>query len=209
MKTSAAMKSANVAAVAAALLVGCSQDGENKPVGEAAKDAMTVIAERTSVRRYENREIPDEVVERLLRAAMCAPTAINLQPWEFIVVKDKAALAQLAAANRYGGMIAQAPLAIVVCGDTLQEASGQPNKWWMLDGSAATENILLAATAQGLGAVWTAAYPHEDRIAAVRKILSIPERYVPLCVVPVGYPADPTARPKDKWRPSKIHKERF
>ena len=106
-------------------------------------------------------------------------------------------------------MIAQAPLAIVVCGDTLQEASGQPNKWWMLDCSAATENILLAATAQGLGAVWTAAYPHEDRIAAVRKILSIPERYVSLCVVPVGYPADPTARPKDKWRPSKIHKERF
>ena len=168
-----------------------------------------MIAERTSVRRYENREVPDEAVEKLLRAAMCAPTAINLQPWEFIVVKDKTTLAQLAAANRYGGMIAQAPLAIVVCGDTLQEASGQPNKWWMLDCSAATENILLTATAQGLGAVWTAAYPHEDRIAAVRKILSIPERYVPLCVVPVGYPADPTARPKDKWRPSKIHKERF
>ena len=210
MTKNAAMKSVNVAAVAAAaLLAGCSQDGGHQSGGEQPKDALSVIAERTSVRRYENREVPDEVVEKLLRAAMCAPTAINLQPWEFIVVKDKTTLAQLAAANRYGGMIAQAPLAIVVCGDTLQEASGQPNKWWMLDCSVATENILLAATAQGLGAVWTAAYPHEDRIAAVRKILSIPERYVPLCVVPVGYPADPTARPKDKWRPSKIHKERF
>ncbi len=106
-------------------------------------------------------------------------------------------------------MIATAPLAIVVCGDTLQEARGEPNKWWMLDCSAATENLLLAATAQGLGAVWTAVYPHEDRIAAVREILSIPTRYVPLCVVPVGYPADPTAKPKNKWKPEKIHKEKF
>ena len=197
------LKSAIAAAVATMALCGC----EDK---QGVKDTMTVIAERTSIRRYEaGRDVPDEVVEKLLRAAMAAPTAVNLQPWEFIVVRDKGTLAKLAAANRFGGMIATAPLAIVVCGDTLQEARGEPNKWWMLDCSAATENLLLAATAQGLGAVWTAVYPHEDRIAAVREILSIPTRYVPLCVVPVGYPADPTATPKNKWKPKKIHKDKF
>ena len=197
------LKSAIAAAVATMALCGC----EDK---QGVKDTMTVIAERTSIRRYEaGRDVPDEVMEKLLRAAMAAPTAVNLQPWEFIVVRDKGTLAKLAAANRFGGMIAQAPVAVVVCGDTLQEARGEPNKWWMLDCSAATENMLLAATAQGLGAVWTAVYPHEDRVAAVRRILAIPERYMPLCVVPIGYPADPSAKPKDKWKPERIHKEKF
>ena len=198
---------------AAVVAAGCSRNDGSANDGSAndgkANDALSVIARRTSVRRYEQKDVPDEAVEKLLRAAMSAPTAVNLQPWEFIVVRDKGTLAKLAAANRFGGMIATAPLAIVVCGDTLQEARGEPNKWWMLDCSAATENLLLAATAQGLGAVWTAVYPHEDRIAAVREILSIPTRYVPLCVVPVGYPADPTATPKNKWKPKKIHKDKF
>ena len=191
-------------AIASALTIcGCCDKQEGS-------DAMTVIANRTSIRRYDtSRDVSDEAVEKLLRAAMAAPTALNLQPWEFIVARDKGTLAKLAAANRFGGMIAQAQVAVVVCGDTLQEARGEPNKWWMLDCSAATENLLLAATAQGLGAVWTAVYPHEDRVAAVREILSIPMRYVPLCVVPLGYPDDPTAKPKNKWNPAKVHKEKF
>ena len=173
-------------------------------------DALSVIAQRTSVRRYDQtRNVSDEAVETLLRAAMSAPTALNLQPWEFVAVRDKNTLAALAGANRFGAMIAQASVAIVVCGDTIQGVKGTPNKWWMLDCSAATENMLLAATAQGLGAVWTAVYPHEDRVAAVRRILAIPERCMPLCVVPIGYPADPSAKPKDKRKPEKIHKEKF
>ncbi len=194
---------AGIVATMLATLSGCTDMGE-------ANDALSVIAQRTSVRQYDkSKDVPDAAVETLLRAAMSAPTAVNLQPWEFIVVRNKATLAALASANRYGAMIAEAPVAIVVCGDTVQEASGKPNKWWMLDCSAATENLLLAATAQGLGTVWTAVYPHEDRISTVRRILSIPERYVPLCVVPIGYGIDPTAKPKDKWKPVKIHNERF
>ena len=189
--------------MATVAITGCADKSESN-------DALSVIAQRTSVRRYDQtRDVSDEVVETLLRAAMSAPTAQNLPPWEFIVVRDKTTLAALAEANRFGGMIAQAPVAIVVCGDMVQEAKGEPNKWWMLDCSAATENLLLAATAQGLGTVWTAVYPHDDRIAAARRILSIPERYMPLCVVPIGYPADPSAKPKDKWKPDKIHKEKF
>jgi len=113
-------------------LFGCADKG-------GSNDALSVIAQRTSVRRYDQtKDVPDATVETLLRAAMSAPTAVNLQPWEFIVVHDKATLAALAAANRYGAMIAQVPVAIVVCGDTRQEANGEPNKWWMLDCSAAT-----------------------------------------------------------------------
>ena len=186
----------------AAILSGCREKNQD--------DTLSVIAARCSVRSYDqSRDVDGATIEALLKAAMSAPTAVNLQPWEFVVVKDKATLEALAKTNRFGGMIAQAPVAIVVCGDTVQETNGEPNKWWMLDCSAATENLLLAATAQGLGAVWTAAYPHEDRIAAVRSILSIPERYVPLCVVPVGFPADPSVKPKDKWKPEKVHKEKF
>ena len=190
--------------VAAAILAGCTNEDAQK------NDAMSVIAQRVSVRRYDaSRQVPNEMIELLLRAAMAAPTAVNLQPWEFIVVNDKATLEALAKTNRYGGMIAQAPLAIVVCGDTIQEASGEPNKWWMLDCSAATENLLLAATAKGLGAVWTAVYPHEERISAVRQVLNIPDRFIPLCIVPIGYPAGASAKPKDKWKPEKVHKGRW
>lgn len=190
--------------VAAAVLSGCTENGGRMD------DAMSVIARRVSVRSYDaSRQISDEVTERLLRAAMAAPTALNLQPWEFIVVKDRATLEALAKTNRFGGMIASAPLAIVVCGDTVREDGGEPNKWWMLDCSAATENLLLAASAEGLGAVWTAVYPHEDRIAAVREILGIPDRHVPLCIVPIGHPAGPAGKPKDKWKPEKIHRGRW
>lgn len=190
--------------VAAAILAGCTNEDAQK------NDAMSVIAQRVSVRRYDaSRQVPNEMIELLLRAAMAAPTAVNLQPWEFIVVNDKATLEALAKTNRYGGMIAQAPLAIVVCGDTIQEASGEPNKWWMLDCSAATENLLLAATAKGLGAVWTAVYPHDERISAVRQVLNIPDRFIPLCIVPIGYPADSSAKPKDKWKPEKIHNDKW
>ena len=126
-----------VALMAMTAVTGCTDKG-------AVNEALSVIAQRTSVRRYDQtRDVSDEAVETLLRAAMSAPTAINLQPWEFIVVRDKNTLAALAKANRFGGMIAQAPVAVVVCGDTIQGADGASNKWWMLDCSAATENLLL------------------------------------------------------------------
>ncbi len=186
----------------AAILLGCRENNQD--------DTLSVIAARCSVRSYDqSRDVDGATVEALLKAAMSAPTAVNLQPWEFVVVKDKATLEALAKTNRFGGMIAHAPLAVVVCGDTIQEARGEPNKWWMLDCSAATENLLLAATAKGLGAVWTAVYPHDERISAVRQVLNIPDRFIPLCIVPIGYPADSSAKPKDKWKPEKIHNDKW
>ena len=188
-----------------------------KPQEAAGPSALDVIFSRKSVRSYTDQPVTDEQVETMLRAAMAAPTGMNVQPWRFVVIRDQAVKEKLAGPR--GGMIAQAPVVFVICGETtlMRKPFGQPdaeaveveNGNWTQDCSAATENLLLAATAQGLGAVWTAAYPHEDRIAAVRSILSIPERYIPLCVVPVGFPADPSAKPKDKWKLERIHKERF
>lgn len=193
----------SVGAIAiAALMFGCCEKHQN--------DALSVIANRCSIRHYDqSKDVDDATIEVLLKAAMAAPTAFNLQPWEFIVVKDKETLKRLSDTDRYSDMTARASVAIIICGDTMNEVRGEPNHWWPQDCSAATENLLLAATAKGLGAVWTAVYPHENRVAAVRQILDIPDRFVPLCIVPVGYPADASARPKDKWKPAKIHKERW
>ena len=168
-------------------------------------DVLSTIATRTSIRKFDaSRPVEDEKIEKMLRAAMSAPSAMDRRPWEFIVVKDPAKLAALAArlpSSRVGN---GAKLAIVVCGSLDNGIPGRGKEYWIHDCSAVTMNLLLAAHAQGLGAVWTGVFPGEDRVAAVREILSIPDGYMPLNVIPVGYPAEnPPA--KDKWNPAKIH----
>ena len=139
----------------------------------------------------------------MLRAGMAAPTAVNAQPWHFVVVSDKAKLGELAAANPHAGMLKSAPLAIVVCGDMTKAMEGKGRQFWIQDCSAATENILLAAHAQGLGAVWTALYPMEERIQPVSEALKLPDTLIPLCTVVIGYPAE-QPEPKDKWKPENV-----
>ena len=150
------------------------------------------------------------MIEALLRAAMSAPSAKDRRPWSFIVVDDRETLDALASGLRYAKMLYGAPLAIAVCADTVTvrpDGTQVENVFWAQDASAATENLLLAAEALGLGAVWTAASDAE-RSAVVRRILGIPDGVMPLCVVPVGFPAG-DERPKDKWDPSRIHRNRF
>ena len=130
------------------------------------------------------------------------------RPWEFIVVKDPAKLAALAERLPYSRVGNGAKLAIVVCGSLDNGLPGRGKEYWIHDCSAATMNLLLAAHAQGLGAVWTGVYPGEERVAAVREILSIPNGFMPLNGIPVGYPAEnPPA--KDKWNPAKIHYDKW
>lgn len=117
---------------------------------------------------------------------MAAPTAVNKQPWAFVVVDDRKVLDKLAAELPYAKMTAQAPLAIVVCGDLSKALNGETDRYWMLDCSAASENLLLAAESMGLGAVWTAVYPENDRIAKVRSVLSLPDHIIPFNLIPVG-----------------------
>lgn len=167
------------------------------------------IMSRKSVRSYTSEPVPQEMVETLLRAGMAAPTAMNRQPWEFVVINDRDTLDKLAGGLRHAKMLAEAPLAIVVCAETmitLKDGTVVENNFWEHDASAATENILLAAEALGLGAVWTAAT--DDRAAIVKDCLGITGTVQPLCVIPIGFPAG-DEQPKDKWKPEKIHYNRW
>lgn len=182
------------------LIVSCG--GSSSNAGQAVLDA---ISARTSIRAYQDRPVGADTVELLLRAAMSAPSARNRQPWAFIVVDDKDLLRQLADSLPYAQSAAAAPMAVVVCG-VLTESQGATNAgWWVQDAAAASENLLLAAHAVGLGAVWTGVYSYEDRVRAVRNVLGLPRHVVPLNVIPIGYPAENPA-PKQKWDPAKVRR---
>lgn len=197
-------------AFASAVMTGCDS---KEPKAESAstidgKAIVENIMTRTSIRQYTDQAISADTIETLLRAGMAAPTAVNKQPWHFVAVTDKDKLAQLATANPNAGMTAKAPLAIIVCGDMQKTLEGQGRAFWIQDCSAATENILLAAHALGLGGVWTGLYPNDERVAAVREILKAPEYIVPLCAIVLGYPAE-QPEPKDKWKPENVSYDEF
>ena len=166
------------------------------------QDAIQNLMSRKSVRKYLEKPVEEEKVQILLKAGMAAPTGKDVRPWEFVVVTERSLLDAMAEALPYAKMLKQAPLAIVVCGDTTKSS------YWYLDCSAVTQNILLAAEAIGLGAVWTATYPYADRMEVVKKYTGIPEQINSLCVIPVGYPAMPHS-PKDKWDASKVHMNKW
>lgn len=188
------------AVLATLLITSCG--GSSSNAGQAVLDA---ISARTSIRAYQDRPVGADTVELLLRAAMSAPSARNRQPWAFIVVDDKDLLRQLADSLPYAQSAAAAPMAVVVCG-VLTESQGATNAgWWVQDAAAASENLLLAAHAVGLGAVWTGVYSYEDRVRAVRNVLGLPRHVVPLNVIPIGYPAENPA-PKQKWDPAKVRR---
>ena len=198
-----------VAGVAlSALFVGCNQKIDTPAMDVTEFDTAAVlqcIETRTSVRQYQpDRAIPQDTVELLLRAAMAAPTAVNKQPWAFIVLDRREAIDSLVSALPYAKMLSHAPLAIVTCGDMNKAIEGDGRDFWIQDVSAATENLLLAAHALGLGAVWTGVYPLQDRVEGVQRALGLPANIIPLSVVPVGYPVGEQT-PKDKRVPENVH----
>ena len=171
-------------------------------------DAYMNIIRRVSVRRYSDKPVSSEQVSAILHAAMSAPSGVNKQPWEFVVVNDPALLGQLADALPYAKMAAQAPVAIVVCGNKDRFLDGVDDVLWEQDLSAASENILLATHAIGLGGVWTCIYPHEERMSPVKSILSLPDNMIPFNLIPIGHPLTDPA-PMDKWHPDRVHQNRL
>lgn len=166
---------------------------------------MEAILSRRSIRKYTKEPVSDEIVKELLKAAMGAPSALNEQPWHFIVIKDSQILDEIPKIQPYSKMIRDAPVAVVVCGDlNLEKAKG----FWVLDCSAATQNILIAAQAKGLGAVWLGFYPREDRIKSLQKLLGIPEHVIPFSVIPIGYPAEQKP-PANRYNESRIHYDQW
>lgn len=168
-----------------------------------ANNTLETIMTRTSIRSFTDKAVSADTIELLLRAGMAAPTAVNLQPWHFVAVNDRAKLDELGGNGRQSKMLQEATLAIVVCGNMEKALEGPGQAFWIQDCSAATENILLAAHALGLGAVWTGCYPIEERVAMVSQVLGLPEHIVPLCVIVMGYPNE-NPEPKDKWKPENV-----
>lgn len=161
------------------------------------------ILARRSVRRYTNEAVSADATTAILEAAMSAPSGRNLKPWHFVVVTDRAALDALASVGQYWGMLAEAPLAIVVCSDP-----DVSDKYWDQDAVAATENALLAASMLGLGAVWLGCHPNDERMNPVRELLAIPEGIVPVSVLSIGHPAE-TKEARTQFDASRVHDGRW
>jgi nitroreductase len=143
------------------------------------------ILARRSIRTYTDEPVTDEEITRLLEAGMAAPSASNKKPWHFIVVTDRETLDRLSEYGSHWQMLKEAPLSIVVCGDpSISE------KYWIQDCSAATENILIAVSMLGLGAVWLGCYPRPERVGPTRELLGIPDPVEPLAVLSIGHPAE-------------------
>jgi len=168
-----------------------------------SKKAIETILARRSIRKYTAKRVSKKGIKTLMEAAMAAPSASNLKPWHFIVVTDRLILDELARLHLHGKMLAEAPLCIAVCGDTAISAS-----FWVQDCSAATQNLLLAATALGLGAVWLGVYPREDRVNNIREVLRLPKTIVPLNLISVGHPAE-TKEPRTQYDEQRVHQQRW
>ena len=173
--------------------------------GEKMNNETTkTIFSRKSVRNYVETTLSQETLEFLVRAGMAAPSAMDRRPWEFIIINDKNVVKKLNDALPHAKMAEKAGQAIVVAGNIEKQAGGKDATFWIMDCSAAAENILLAAESLGLGAVWTAVYPAADRLKPVVEILGLPSNIVPLAFIPVGKPAG-SDKPKDKFDKEKIH----
>ena len=168
-------------------------------------DAMEAMRTRRSIRQFQYAAVPEDLVRQLLEAAMLAPSSRNSQPWHFVVIDDAPLLTEYSRRHRNAAMAANAPLAILVCGDPDLELS--PG-YWPVDCSAAAENMLLAAHALGLGAVWTGVYPRDEHMTTLCQLCQLPERTMPHSLIVLGYPAESPGS-VDRFREDRLHRNRW
>jgi nitroreductase len=166
---------------------------------------MKEIFARRSIRKFTEEPVSDAHLEKLLRAAMNAPSACNEQPWEFVVLKNRDTFQQIRAFQRFSMPLDTAALAIVVCGDTTRQKF---DGFWVQDCSAATQNLLLEAEHLGLGAVWMGLHPIAHWTKKMTELLGLPEKVVPLGVIAVGHPAA-RVEPADRYLPERVHFEKW
>ncbi len=166
---------------------------------------MEAIFTRRSIRHYTDTLVPDDLLELVLRAGMAAPSAKNQQPWQFVVIRARATLDAIPQFHPYAQMLKEAGLAVIVCGDLrLETSKGR----WQQDCCAAAQNMLLAAHAAGLGAVWVGVYPREEHVAKIRALLQLPDEVIPLAIIPLGFPAE-KKKPADRFDRRRIHADRW
>lgn len=162
-------------------------------------DRLDIIFSRRSIREYSGEPVSEEDVESLLKAAMAAPSASDRKPWHFVVVTDKSVLKALADAHPYGKMISTAEVGIAVCG------APAISDWWVQDCAAATENILIAVEALGLGGVWLGCHGRPEREQAVRNVLDIPDEIGILSLLSIGRPGV-KKEARTQYNPARIHR---
>lgn len=163
---------------------------------------FNIILKRRSIRKYENREVSESLVKCLLQAAMSAPSACNQQPWHFVVIQDKAVLNELSEIHSGFHTLKGSSLAILVCGEP---EAAKLEFYWEQDCSAASQNILLAATALGLGAVWQGVNPRGGEDSdIIRRIVKLPAYIKPFSLISIGYPAE-FIEPSNRFIESKVH----
>lgn len=200
-----------MAAIALSAMASCNQaqttSNEPSKDGNATEAVIENIMTRTSIRQFTDQPVALDTLNDIVKAGMAAPSAVNAQPWAFVVITEKEMLDSLNAVHSHSNL-KTATAAIIVCGNMEKAMEGDGREFWVQDCSAATENILLAAHAYGLGAVWCGVYPIADRVKAVQGVLGMPETIVPLNIITMGYPAEnPT--PKDKFNKDNIHYQKW
>ena len=170
-------------------------------------DKLQFILGRRSIRVYAPGEVSEMAITQLLQAAMAAPSAVARDPWRFVVIRKKETLSAIAAALPNGGMLATAPLGIVVCGD-LDAAHDRQLSYLLQDCSAAIENLLLCAHGLGLGACWLGVHPREDRIRKLREILQLPASVIPIAGIAIGHPGE-EKEPRTRFNREYVHWEKW
>jgi len=167
---------------------------------------IDTIYARRSIRNYQEKPVEKEKLETLLKAAMAAPSAMNIKPWEFVVVTEPETMAKIRSALMFGKY--NAPAAIVVCGNISFFKHPMASEFWVQDCSAATENILLAAVGLGLGTVWLGVHPIHNFTKRISEILNLSRHVKPLNVIYVGYPAEEKAA-RTQYDPGRVHWETY
>lgn len=169
-------------------------------------EELALLFKRRSIRNYLRYPLEERHLEWILQAAMAAPSAVNRQPWEFVITTKEETLEHLRNGLRYAQY--PAPAAIVVCGNESRMLPDWGRDFWIQDCSAATQNILLAATALGLGSVWIGIFPIEDRLQLLRNIFLIPNHVIPFSVVYVGHPGE-EKKARTQYDSARVHREEY
>ena len=164
-------------------------------------ETFEAIITRRSIRQFTTDPVNDQIRLKLLQAGMQAPSAHNSQPWCFVLIDKRDLLLKIIQFHPYAGMLDHAPLAIAVCGDLRLEKSIE---YLALNCAAVTENILLAAHALNLGAVWLGIYPRKERMQALSKLLNLPETVRPITLIAIGKPAEKKSE-ENRFKPDRIH----
>ncbi|MBN2478686.1 MAG: nitroreductase family protein [Parachlamydiales bacterium] len=168
-------------------------------------ETLEAIFTRRSIRKFQDKKFDEKMLLEILKAGMYAPSAYNQQPWQFIVIDDRKLLDEIPKFHPYSNMLKTAPLAILVCADLKLEVA---KDMWIFDCAAATQNILLAAHALGLGSVWLGCYLRDERVKGFKKLLNLPDHIIPISLIPIGYPSEEEKK-VDRFKKDRIHKNKF